>query len=162
MQNATASLRSVDCLLNSCNSCLLDLRPGAPKSGVAPLFFRDFECGLPPQMGHSIVVAIYPPRPTWHFVNANKLPVAHIHPGHAEIIPNCRTDIDAGVAISVGTRAFVSEDILPMVDLKRADVLPLSVASAFPMSDRHPAAFADRLSVPDKRIVEPGNHLGGF
>ena len=148
--------------LNSCNSCLLDLRPGAPKSGVAPLFSRDFECGLPPQMGHSTVVAIYPPRSTWHFVNANKLPVAHIHSGHPEIIPNCRTEIDAGVAISVGPRAFVSEDILPMVDLKRADVLPLSVASAFPMSDRHPAAFADRLPIPDKRIVEPGDHLGGF
>src|SRR5260370_42207949 len=113
-------------------------------------------------MGHSIVVAIQPPRPTGHFVDANKLPVAHGYPGHAEIIPNCRTNIDAGVAIIVGTRTFVSEDILPMVDLKRADVLPLSVASAFPMSDRHPTVFADRLSVPDKRIVEPGNHLGGF
>src|SRR5271166_370722 len=73
--------------------------------------------------------AIQRPRPTWHFVNANKLPVAHIHPGHAEIIPNCRTDIDAGVAISVGTRSFVSEDILPMVGGAR--VLPAATASAY-------------------------------
>ena len=41
-----------------CNSCPLDLRPGAPKSGVGSLFFRDLECGLPPQMGYSNVVAI--------------------------------------------------------------------------------------------------------
>src|SRR5271165_3468043 len=136
-------------------ACLLDLRPGAPKSGVASLFFRDFECGLPPKMSHSIVVARQPPRPTWHFVDANKLPVTHIHPGYAEIISNCRTDIDIGILITVGTRALVSEDILPMVDLKRTDVLPLlSVAGAFPVSDRHPVAFADRLSVTNKRIVE--------
>jgi hypothetical protein len=110
LQNTTASRRSVDCLLNS---WLLDLRPGAPNSGVAPLFFRDFECGLPPQMrqGHSNVVAIYPPGPNWNFINANKLPVAHIHPGHAEIIPNCRTDIDPGILITVWTRALVSKDI---------------------------------------------------
>src|SRR5580692_11388634 len=136
--------------------------PGAPKFGAASLFPSDYDSGSPPQMSHSIVVAIQRPGATWNFIYANKLPVAHIHPGHAEIIPNCRTDIDAGVAISVRTWALVSEDILPMVDLKRADFLPLSIAGAFPVSDRHPAAFADRLSVPDKRIVEPGNHLGGF
>ena len=136
--------------------------PGAPKFGAASLFPSDYDSGSPPQMSHSIVVAIQRPGATWNFIYANKLPVAHIHPGHAEIIPNCRTNIDTGILITVGTRALVSKDILPMVDMKGADVLPLSVAGAFPASYRYPAAFADRLSVLDKRIIEPGNHLRGF
>ena len=92
-------------------------------------------------MGHSIVVAIQHPGPTWNFINANKLPVTDIHSGHTEIIPNCRTNIDTRILIAIGTRALVSKDILPMVDLKRAYILPLSVAGAFPVSDRHPASL---------------------
>ena len=133
--------------------------PGAPQCGAASLFPSDCASSLPPQIGHSIVVAILRPGATWNFINANKLPVVQIHPGHAEIIPNCRTNIDTGVLITVGTRALVSKDILPMVDLKRTDILPLSVAGAFPASYRYPAALADRLSVLDKRIIEPRNHL---
>src|ERR1700737_2175634 len=66
--------------------------PGAPTFGAASLFPSDCDSGSPPQMSHSIVVAIQRPGATWNFIYANKLPVALIHPGHAEIIPNCRTN----------------------------------------------------------------------
>ena len=114
---------------------------------------------LASEMGRSIPGAIPCPGPVRDFQRTNKLPVADIHAGHAEKIPNCRTDINAGILITVGTRALASEDILPMVDLKRTDVLPLSIAGAFPVPYRYPAAFADRLSVFNKGVVEPGNHL---
>ena len=49
-----------------------------------------------------------------------------------------------------------------MIRLERADIFPLSVTDLVPVADSYPAAFANRLSISHKGIIEPGNDLCRF
>jgi hypothetical protein len=109
-----------------------------------------------------IVVTVERPRADWHLEEIDELPVTQIDVGEAEKFANGWRNIQSGVLVSIRSGAFIAEDVLPMVRLKGANVFPLRVTDLLAVPNLYPTAFANRLSIPDKRIVEPGNDLRSF
>src|ERR1700730_1258227 len=122
------------------------------------LFFGDRPPQAAPELGRGIIVTVQCPRAIWNLVNIHELPVAEIHLRDSKIISYGRTHIQAGVVVAVWPWAFAAEDILPMINLERSHIFPLSVTDALTMPDRHPVTLTDGLAVTDKRILEPRDH----
>jgi hypothetical protein len=109
-----------------------------------------------------VVVTVEGPGADWHVEEIDELPITEIDVGEAEIFANGWRNIQSGVLVSVRSGAFIAEYILPMVRLKRAHVFPLRITDLLAMPNLYPTAFANRLSIPDKSIVEPRNDLRSF
>ena len=109
-----------------------------------------------------VVVTVERPGTDRHAEEIDELPVAEIDVGEAEIFANGRRYVQSGVLISVRPGAFISEHVLPMVRLERTNVFPLRVTDFAAVPNFYPTAFANRLSIADEGIVEPGDDLGGF
>ena len=120
---------------------------------------RGFRATVPAER---VVVTVERPRADWHVEEIDELPVTEIDVGEAEKFANGWRNIQSGVLVSVRSGAFIPEYVLPMVRLERADVFPLRVTDLVAVPNCYPTAFANRLSIPDKRIVEPGYDLRSF
>jgi hypothetical protein len=106
-------------------------------------------------MGQGIVFSIQRPGPIWNRIDIFKLPVAQVNSGHPQVLTHRRTHVQACIVITVRAWALAAEDILPVVNLERSHIFPLSVADTPTMPDRYPAALADGLAVANERIPEP-------
>ena len=95
-------------------------------------------------------------------IEVHKFPVTKIDVVEAQIVADRRRHVQPSVSVSVWSGTFISKHILPVIRLKRADILPLRVTYFVTMPDLYPAAFANGLPISHKGILVPWYYLRGF
>ena len=110
------------------------------------------------QSTESIVPTVIRPGTCRHVRELNELPVTEINIGESQIIANSRRHVQTRVPVSVRSGPFITEYILPVVRLERADIFPLRVTNLIAVPDRYPTALANGLSIAHKGTFEPGNY----
>src|SRR5688572_19695175 len=76
----------------------------------------------------------------------------------AEEIADGRAEIDPRTGVAVWQGRLVPENVLPVIGLEGANVLPLSIANFAVVVKGGPAAFADGDAIPAIIFPEPRSH----
>lgn len=128
---------------------------------VSVLIFTDgfFECGV----HKGIITPVACPRTAWDEPEFHKAPV---HGGgtsfNAEVVADGGGDVDAGTLVGGVAGAGTTEDILPVIRVKRSAVFPLGKTVTTVVINLHPCAAADRFVLTALVTPIPGDDFGSF
>src|SRR5215469_15952727 len=92
----------------------------------------------------------------------DEFPVTEIDVIEAQIVADRWRDVQPGVSVSVWSRTFIPEYVLPVICLKWADILPLSETYFVAMPNLDPATLANGLPIPHKRTSVPWYYMSSF
>src|SRR6516164_4755528 len=112
--------------------------------------------GLRTMAQKRVVITIERP---WSQRNPRKIheaPIAKIDVTETQIIANGGRNVQSRVPIRVGSGTLSPKNVFQVVCLKRTHVFPLRVTDSSFVANLNPAAFANRLTIPNSRETHRG------
>src|SRR6516162_11285106 len=115
--------------------------------------------GLRTMAQKRVVITIERPWSQRNLGKIHEAPIAKINVTETQVIANGGRNIQSRVPIPVGSGTLSPKNIFQVVCLKGTHIFPLRVTDSSFVANLNPATFANRLTIADKCIPEPGNHL---